>query len=235
MKASRWTRHLVYRAERTRTTWKLRLAVLLIAGGSLWATSAWWTVAIGRGLVCESNLAPSDAILVENLDQDYLLFERAEELRRRGLATRVLVPVWSDPGTRTFKGVALGTAELMARIARVGDVEIVPIYEVEPITLNAARDVRRYAEKAGIRSLIVATSLFRSRRTELVYNATLQGHGIVVRCEPVQGLDDPANWTRNWHGIQNVTEQWLKLQYYRFYVMPFQAGDDRAPAGTGPS
>jgi hypothetical protein len=235
MDASRWTRHLYYRTERTRTTWKLRLGVLVLVLGGVWLTSGWWTVAVGRSLVCESALAPSDAILVENLDQDYLLFERAEELRRLGLAKRVLVTVWSHPATREPKGVELGTTEVMARIARLGEFEVVPIVQDEPITLNAARDVRRYAEERGIRSLIVATSLFRSRRTELVYDAALRQRGIAVRCEPVQGLDNPANWTRTWHGVQKVVEQWFKLQYYRFYVLPFLAGADRAPAARAPA
>ena len=25
-----------------------------------------------------------------------------------------------------------------------------------------------------------------------------------------------------WHGVQNASEQWLKLQYYRLYVLPFK-------------
>jgi hypothetical protein len=31
------------------------------------------------------------------------------------------------------------------------------------------------------------------------------------------------NWWDTWHGVQNVAEQWSKLQYYRLYVMPFIA------------
>jgi hypothetical protein len=36
---------------------------------------------------------------------------------------------------------------------------------------------------------------------------------------PVLGEKTAKNWTKTWHGIQDVTEQWLKLQYYRFYVL----------------
>jgi hypothetical protein len=43
--------------------------------------------------------------------------------------------------------------------------------------------------------------------------------GIKVHCVPVFGQKSPANWTKTWHGIQDVTEQFLKLQYYRFYVL----------------
>lgn len=219
---SRWTRHLVYRAEHTRTTWKLRFGVLALLVIVPWLTSGCWTAAIGRSLVCDASLAPSDAILVENFDPDYLLFERARNLRRAGLAARVLVPVPVDPTTREPQPVALAMAQLMANLSRTGSLEIVPIGEVEPITLNAARDIQRYLERERLQSVIVVTPLFRSRRSALVNAATLERAGIVTHCEPVRNPQTGDDWTASWHGIQNVAEQWIKLQYYRFYILPFR-------------
>ncbi len=210
---SRWTRHFVYRAEHTRTTWKLRLGLLALVVLTLWLTSGWWTAAIARSLVCDASLAPSDAILVENFDPDYLLFERARQLREAGLAARVLVPVAVDRGTEEPNDVSRGFVDVMARISRIGDIEIIPIREAEPITLNAARDVQRFLEREHIRSVIVVTPLFRSRRSALVYGATLGRAGIAVRYQPVGGSRGVNTWTRSWHGVQDVLEQWLKLQY----------------------
>ncbi len=224
LSTSGWTRHLFYRAEHTRTTWKLRLGLLTLVILALSLTSGWWTVAIARGLVCDASVAPSDAILVENFDPDYLLFERARQLRRAGLASRVLVPVATDPGTSEPNDVAMGIVQVMATIARTGPVEMVPTRQVEPITLNAARDLQRFLEREHIRSVIVVTPLFRSRRSALVYGATLGRAGIAVRIEPVEGSRGVTTWTRTWHGVQEVLEQWLKLQYYRYYVLPFRVG-----------
>ena len=221
--APRWTRFLFYRKERTRTTWGLRLGVLALAAGSLWLGRGAWTAAVGRSLVCDSALAPSDAILIENFDPDYLLFERARQLRETGLAGRVLVPVRTEGDTAEFSPVALGTVEVMARISRIGQVEAVPIRELEPISLHAARDIQRFIERQRIRSVIVVTPLFRSRRSELVYSSTLGASGISTRCAPVEGSRGVRTWTRSWHGIQDVVQQWIKLQYYRFYVLPFVA------------
>ena len=220
--ASRWSRHLVHRTEHTRTTWKLRLGVLALLVVVPWLTSSCWTAAIGRSLVCEASLIPSDAILVENFDPGYLLFERARQLRQAGLAPRVLVPVPADPATRQPQPVALAMAQLMANLSRTGDVEIVPVREVEPITLNAARDVQSYLEREHLRSVIVVSPLFRSRRSALVNAATLERAGIVAHCEPVRNPQTGNDWTASWHGIQNVVEQWIKLQYYRLYVLPFR-------------
>ena len=221
-----WTRHLFYRAEHIRTTWKLRLGLLTLVVALLWLTNGWWTAAIARSLVCDASLAPSDAILVENFDPDYLLFERATQLRQAGFAQRVLVPTSTDPGTSEVNAVALGTVEVMARLSRIGPIETVPVREAEPITLNAARDLQHFLEREHIRSVIVVTSLFRSRRSALVHAATLGRAGIAVRCQPVQGVRAPDTWTRSWHGIQNVVEQWFKLQYYRLYVLPFRLNPD---------
>jgi hypothetical protein len=219
---SRWTRHLFYRAAHTRTTWKLRLGLLTLVVLALWLTSGWWTAAIARSLVCEADAAPSDAILVENFDADYLVFERASALRRAGLTARVLVPVSSDPRTSEPDDVARGTAELMARIAGLGPIEVVPVRDVEPISLNAARDIQRFLEREHIRSVIVVAPLFRSRRSSLVYAATLGRTGVKVTCEAARGPHGVNTWTRSWHGIQEVLEQWVKLQYYRVWVLAFR-------------
>lgn len=217
-----WARHFYYRREHTRTTWKFRLGFLVLVIVAAWLTRGWWTVAIARSLVCEANAAPSDAILVENFDPDYLVFQRATSLRRAGFATRVLVPVQTDPGTSEPNFIAVGTAEMMAKFAHLGAMDIVPIRLVEPISLNAANDVLGFAERERIRSVIVVSPLFRSRRSVLVYRATLGRAGIAVRCEPVQGSRGVDTWARSWHGVQDVAEQWLKLQYYRLYVLPFR-------------
>ena len=220
-KTSSWTQHLVYRTECTRTTWKLRIGFFAFVFVTLWLTRAWWTVGIARSLACEANRAPSDAILVESFDSSYLVLERAKQLRQAGLATRVLVQTWTDGDSQEPSEVALARMQVMARIARIGEIEIVPTRQVEPIMLNAIRDMQQFLKREHIRSVIVVTPLFRSRRSALVYEATFGRAGITVRCEPVQGAMGVSNWTRNWHGIQDVMEQWLKLQYYRLYVLPF--------------
>ena len=222
--APRWTRHFFYRAEHTRTTWKFRVGFFALVVAAMWITRGVWTLAIARSLVCEANGAPSDAILVENYDPDYLVFERATQLRGAGFAARVLIPIWTDPGTSKANDVAQGTAEVMAKIARLGAMDTVPIRDVEPISLNVAYDVLRFIQRERIRSVIVVAPLFRSRRSALVYGATLGRAGITVRCEPAQGTIGMNTWTRSWHGIQNVVEQWAKLQYYRLYVLPFRLG-----------
>jgi hypothetical protein len=201
-----------------------------VVGIALWLTSGWWTVGIARSLECEPSRAPSDAILVENFESSYLAYQRAAQLRREGLAARVFVQTLTEPGTEPSE-VAIARLQVMATRAGVGAIEIIPTREVEPIMLNAARDMQRFLERERIRSVIVVMPLFRSRRSELVYEATLARAGITVQCQPVQGSLAVNNWTETWHGIQEVVEQWLKLQYYRLYVLPFGQRPDHPETG----
>jgi hypothetical protein len=214
----RWHRHFFYRKESLKTTWKLRFLVLflVVAGAAfIWGFG---TPRIARSLVCAENSLPSDALLLENFDPNYLVFERAEALRREGVAARILVPTSSDKDGKP-SAVAQGTVELMAKVAWIPNFEIIPIQPSEPISLNAAEQIKDFLAGQGVKSVVVVAPAFRSRRSALVYDSVLAPAGIRVGCVPVFGTTNPDNWTETWHGIQDVAEQFLKLQYYRLYVL----------------
>jgi hypothetical protein len=216
---SQWQRHFFYRKESLKTTWTFRLAllVLLVLLGSV--TRGFWVSRIGQSLVCTEEIAPSDVILVENFDPHYLVFERAAALHKAGLAARVLVPTDASQDSEQADPVSQGITEVMARIARLQAPELLPIHISEPISLNAAYQIRDFLTTEHLRSVLIVTDGFRSKRSSLVYHAVLEPAGIKVGCTPVFGQATPQNWTKTWHGIQEVIEQFLKLQYYRFYVL----------------
>ena len=217
---SMWQRHFLYRKESIKTTWKFRLAmlILVILIGSL--TRGLWIPSIGWSVVCPEEVGPSDVILVENFNSNYLLFERASALQKAGLSARVLIPTPTPRDPEVANTVFEGFVEVMARVARVQNFEIIPIRQHEPISLNTAYQVRDNLIKEHLSSVIAVTPGFRSRRSSLIYHAVLKPAGIQVYCVPVFGHQTPENWTETWHGIQEVTEQFLKLQFYRFYVLP---------------
>jgi hypothetical protein len=57
----------------------------------------------------------------------------------------------------------------------------------------------------------------------LIYQEVMREAGVTVRCVPIGVKADPHEWIRSWHGVQAVFEQFMKLQYYRLYVLPFKA------------
>ena len=203
--------------------WRFRFAIL--AGLCVIAvvlTRGVWLLWLGKSLVCDEQLVQSDAILIDNFDPDYLLFERAEAIQRAGLAKRVLVPVEAASEPNVPSPVAKGFVEVMARVAWLREFEFIPVQQPEPISLSVASQVASFLSKEKVRSVILVTPGFRSRRSVLVDHTVLGREGIVVRCVPVfSQATTPQTWTRSWHGVQEVVLQFMKLQYYRFYVMPF--------------
>jgi hypothetical protein len=217
---SSWRSLFFIRKESLRTTWTFRvlvtvLLVLLVAG-----TRGWWERAVADGLTCREDLGRSDALLLENFDPDYLVFERASALFRDGVARRafVAVPKGRTDDPEAPNRISAGLAELMAQVAHLPSFQLIPVVEREPITLSVAQQLREPLMREGVRSVTVVSPGFRSRRSVMIY-ATAFAPGITVRCVPVFGLNAPTNWTRRWHGIQEVGLQFLKMQYYRFWVL----------------
>jgi len=218
MKTS-WNRHLFYRRESWRTTWKLRISLLILVIVLVPATHRFWAPRVARSLVCDEQIQPSDAFLLENFDPDYLVFERTTTLQRSGVATKAFVPVVIDDDSGNPNLIQKGIADLMAGVSRIQSMEIIPIRETEPISLNAARQIRDVLVSRQVKSIIVVTPGFRSRRSMMVYSSVLAPVGITTHCAPVIGATTIDNWTETWHGVQGVVEQFIKLQYYRFWVL----------------
>jgi hypothetical protein len=206
----------------SRTNRWVRAAALLAVLAVIVGSRHWWAGAIASSLICSEDIAKSDLLLVENFDPAYEVFERAAILYRGGVAARVIVPVLAA-SDGVEKAVAIGTAELLTRLAHLPTMELVPLEMREPITMNAAKQLLEFLTREHITSVTVVAPGFRSRRSVLVYETILTPAGITVRCVPVIGRTTPDNWTTTWHGIQDVALQFLKLQYYRFYVLPMRS------------
>ena len=218
-RGAQWQRHFFYTKASIKTTWKLRLALLLLGILLVSVTRGFWMLRIGQSLVCPEEMGQSDGIMVENFDPDYRLFERAAALHKAGFAARILVPTSASRDPARPSTVSKGIVDVMSHVARMHEPEIIPIQAIEPISLHAAYQIRDFLTKEHLKSVIVVTPGFRSQRSSLVYHAVLDPAGIQVYCVPVFGQTTPENWTATWHGIQDVTEQFLKLQFYRFHVL----------------
>ena len=112
-------------------------------------TRGLWGAALARGLVCDEQQPDGavGAIVVENFDVNYLVFQAARELRRKGAEARIVVPVQASPDPAEPNLVSAEIVEVMARIARVGELTMIPVREAEPISLNTAYQVRDFLRK----------------------------------------------------------------------------------------
>jgi hypothetical protein len=178
-----------------------------------------WLAALGRTLVCTEGPLRAEAIILDNFDNEYRLFARGAELQRTGLASRVVVPV-TFPNEKDAAAAAREVANAFARLAGLLHWDLIPVDEREPISLNAAYEVRDFLLREHVTSVTLVSSGFRSRRSELIYRSVLSERGVTTECLPMFGSSTPETWTSTWHGIQDVGLQFLKLQYYRFWVLP---------------
>ena len=219
---SEWMRHFVYTRECLKTTWKLRALLVAIGVLLVVVSKPMWTWLVARPLMCGgASASPATAILIENLEPEYLLFEHVAWLRSRCATGRVLVPVQASPDARQPAVMAGEFVAAMARVARLPMPELIPVRDVEPLSLNVARQVRDYLRREHISSVTVVSPGFRSGRASLVYHAVLDEAGIASSCVPVFGQVTPENWSDTWHGRQRVGLETIKLVYYRWYVLPF--------------
>ena len=194
-------------------------AILLLLAAAAYVMRDTWLEAVAAGLVCQTDLAPADAILVENIEVDYLLFERAQQLEAQGLAPVVLVPIMTGREDGKPGRVQAGFAEVMCEVARLKECDYFAVREEEPITLNFARGVAEELRSRGFRSVVLVVSGFRSQRAFEVYQQVFTPMGIEIRCEPVFGPKRVDNWSDTLHGIQEVGLQLGKLWYYRLFVL----------------
>src|SRR5262245_52975330 len=148
------------------TRWKLALGLVILTVAVV-VTSRYWTVRIARGLTCAEDAAQSDAMLIENFDPDYILFERAAAIENAGISAIALVPVEAFPDRNTPNPVSAGIAELMAKQARLRAWRTIAVEHIEPISLNVALQILARLRSERITSVIVVTPGLRSRRSLL--------------------------------------------------------------------
>ena len=215
-----WTRYFFYKKECVKATWTLRLSMVAAVAIIAAITRPAWGSWIAESLVCTPAVTPSDVLVVENFDPQYVVFERAAALQKAGIAPRALVPVEMAHEPGVANAVSHGFVEVMARQARLGSWKALPIRHAEPISLNAALQIRDELHRQRVRAVTIVAPALRSQRTMLIYRALFRESPTQLSCVPVFGTTEPEHWTATWHGIQDVTEEFLKLQYYRFYVMP---------------
>jgi len=199
--------------------------VLAVVATGVWSARHTWLRAAGESLVCAPGDADAyaEAVLIDNVDPNYCLFDAARGLQVRGQATTVLVPMLRPPSDDEPVAVTRGIIDLMCTTAGIERCQVFETHAREPISLNLARHVADELDARDIRSVRLVTPGFRSKRSLEVYASVFGPRGIVVHCHPVFGAQDTSNWLDSAHGIQDVVLQFLKLWYYRILVLPSAA------------
>ncbi|MFH1965981.1 MAG: hypothetical protein ABIJ42_10640 [Acidobacteriota bacterium] len=216
----RWRDLFFRKSEVWKTTWMFRLLLIFLLGACFFITRGCISEELAESLVYRGIVIKSDAVIIENFDPNYLLFEETAKLVKAGQASRVFVPVSINGSGTGPNRVSQGFVEVMSRLSRIGSgYELIPVAEIEPIRLNAAQQIKNHLQDKGVQSIIVVSPGFSSKRSFLVYQSVFESTDIEVRCLPVFGDRNPANWSDTWHGVQEVFLEFGKLWYYKIVVL----------------
>ena len=201
---------------RRRSRFLTALALLLL----LWPFLAW---AAAKLLIVRAPLEHADAIVLLSGSSSYKeRAARSAELFAAGRAPRIILTNDNQQGSwnNTLERNPFYYESTLAELTRLG----VPRDRVDVLMqpVSGTRDeallLREHVEKNGIRSVLVVTSAYHSRRALWTFRRVLGDGGTNIGLEVAgTGWQTPSPWT--WwlqlRGWQTVPPEYFKLIYYR--------------------
>lgn len=196
-----------------------RVVKILLVCILIWPFAAW---AGARLLITEAPLAKADAIVVLGGSANYK--ERAREAARLLLArraARILITndnqrgPWSSAEQRNLYFYERSLEEL--HNAGVPDHSVDVLMHPVDGTHAEAELVKQYAREHGLRSVLVVTSAYHSRRALWTFSRVFRDTGIQIGLTPVSpGSDSPraATWWLTARGWRLVPTEYVKMIYY---------------------
>jgi len=182
-----------------------------------WELVAWGAA---RFLMARSELASADVLVLLSGAADYAERAReAAELWRERRAPRILVTndgtrgPWSETQQRNLFFFERSVAELQREGVPAESVYVLPT-EVTS-TYQEANEVKAYAEANRVRSVLVVTSAYHSRRALWTYRRVFTDSQIVIGLSSGQATVNPATWWLTISGWQTVPVEYVKLIYYQ--------------------
>ncbi len=192
---------------------KAKAAVLVVIAITLiLASHQLWLPLIGGFLVVSDPLQPADALLPLAGGQERVVY--AAELFNQGYADWLIatdMPL-NVPGVRESYG------ELVKREATwqgVPEERILAAPGTAETTYQEALAVRQLAEERGLRSLIVVTDPFHTRRARMAFREAFRDSGIAVTVRPVNESEyHPDSWWQTRDGLRETWTEYVKLVLY---------------------
>ena len=185
----------------------------------VWAVLAW---VAARALIVSATLNSADAIVVMSGSSTYVeRTQKAAELYRQGRAPLVLLTDdhtrggWSSALQRNPFFVERATEELIEQGVPAEKIRIVP--GLASSTHDEVLLLKDYASAAGLRSILVVTSAYHSRRALRSLRQSFAGTGTTIGLEPVppgSQTPSPAFWWLQFQGWRSVGAEYVKLIYY---------------------
>jgi uncharacterized SAM-binding protein YcdF (DUF218 family) len=185
----------------------------------IWPFAAW---AGAKLLITEAPLDHADVIVVLSGSANYR--ERGQEAARlllEGRSQRILITndnqtgPWSSTDQRNL--FFYERSLMVIKRAGVPDDRVEVLLQPVTSTYEEAELVRHYAEEHRLRSVLIVTSAYHSRRALWVFSRVFRQTGIQVGLMSVKPGDQsprPATWWFSLRGWKLVPTEYIKMIYY---------------------
>ncbi len=195
--------------------WLRRVLIVFAILGITFASAPFWAPPLLTRYAMSfrvNNPEKSDAICI--LLGDFRVRPlRAAELYQRGFAPVVLIVDY--PEDMLYGSLESQLAQIMVERAGVPRENLIKIRGIVTSTEEEARFYREYAEKNGMKSLLVVTSSFHTRRSRWIFQKVFAGSGISLSFAAArQPFIDETNWYQSDEGLVTYFSETLKTIYY---------------------
>jgi len=203
-----------------RAKWLARRLLVVAVFLGIWVLVAWLAA---RFLIVNTPVHRADVIVVMSGSAVYKeRTQLAADYYRRNFANRVLLTndnlrgEWSSPEQRNPFFYERARNNLMLLGVPYDHVEVIP----EPVTstYSEAEVLRDYAVAHGLRSLLVVTSAYHSRRALWTLSRVFTGTGIEISVQSVEAGEQtpsPFTWWLHFRGWRMLVGEYVKNVYYR--------------------
>ena len=199
-----------------------RIALIALLGLIAWSLVAW---VAARNLMVNAELPHADVLVVLAGSTAYAeRTRRAAELYHEGRAPKIVLTNdnqqsgWSNALQRNPFFVERAVEELSAARVPASVIEILP--QAVSSTYDEAQLLRRYAETNGLRSILIVTSAYHSRRALWTFRKVFEGSGVNIGltfAAPGEQTPSPSLWWLRLSGWKAVAGEYVKLIYYRVH------------------
>jgi uncharacterized SAM-binding protein YcdF (DUF218 family) len=207
------------RSQFSKVLWRRGSVVLLLLVA--WSILAW---VAASALVVRATLPRADALVVLAGSSTYVeRTHRAAQLFAEGVASRIVLTNdnfrggWSASQERNPLFVELAAEELKRQGVPADKIEIVP--GVVLSTYDEITRVREYSVARGLRSILVITSAYHSRRAWWTLRQVFRDSNVAIGLDvaaPGDQSPQPATWWLHTLGWKLVPGEYVKIIYYRW-------------------
>jgi len=191
------------------------VAVALLALSAGWLARVQILQATARAWVVSDSLAPADAIVVLDGGLETRPFAAAD-LYKKGMARQILISAVKPSPAEKLDIVPSHIELNRAVLLKLGvPSEVIVSFGTDvSSTYEEARALAEWANRNGIKSIIVPTEIFSSRRVRWILVKELSGLDVGIQVQALPPLDyDLDNWWRHEAGVIGFQNEVIKYLY----------------------